>query len=304
MTRKLVSLAFLLTLGFGSAVYADSRAEFQRTFALAPTDHIILDVAVPNGDVTISYTHAGEISVAAIARAPEGKDLPADFFAHRLVAEREGDHIKIQFNAADARFDESLRISYTIGVPNWIEVNSSVGNGKQTIAGVMGPVRVVSGSGDVKVSYVTDALEAKTGSGNITVIRVGAAAKVETGLGNINLKDIGPGSVATVKKGTGRIEVDGISGTFTGSTDAGDLEVKGGVHDGWDLKSASGNIRIGPSSESKFEIDAATRSGKLLVENEDIEMPEGTAVRACRQKVNGGGKLVRARSTSGSIFIQ
>lgn len=304
MTKKTFWLVLLLGMGSGGTALAESEVKFQRTFALEPTDHIILDVDVPNGDVTISYTHAGEISVAATARVREGKDLPADFFDHRLFAEREGNHIKVQFKATDARSYESMRISYIIGVPNWIEVNSSVGSGKQTIAGVMGPVRVVSGSGDVKVFYITDALEAKTGSGNISVVRVGAAAKVETGSGNINLKDIGPGSVARVKKGTGRIEVDGISGSFTGSTDAGDLEVKGGVYDGWDLTSASGNIRVGAAPESKFEVDVVTRSGKLLVENEDIEMPEGSVVRACHQKVNGGGRLVRVRSASGNIVIQ
>jgi hypothetical protein len=42
----------------------------------------------------------------------------------------------------------------------------------------------------------------------------------------------------------------------------------------------------------------------LAVQNEDIELPEKANARSCHQKVNGGGKLVRVRSASGTIFLQ
>src|SRR5579862_8984643 len=222
MNNKLVWSALLLGVLHCSPLFAEAKVEFHRTLQLVPSDHITLDVSVPNGDVTISYSHAGEIIVSATAQAYEGT-IPNDFFDRGLVVKREGDHVRVQFNGAAAK--EGPRISYTIDVPNWIEVNSNVGTGKQLISGVMGPVKAASGSGDVTVQYVTNDLEAKTGRGDITVIRVGAAAKVETGAGSIDMKDIGPASSATVKKGVGRVEVDGISGSFTGSTDAGELRV-------------------------------------------------------------------------------
>jgi hypothetical protein len=304
MNRKIVWPALLLGVLHGSLVFADTKVEFHRTLDVALGDHIILDVAVPNGNVTISYAHAGELSVAAMAQASEG-DIPRDFFDRGMVVEREGNHVKVKFNPSATPSAETPRVSYTISVPNWIEVNSNVGTGKQSISGVMGPVHAVIGKGDVNVQYITNDLEAKTGSGDITVIRVGTAAKVETGSGSISMKDIGPGSAATVKKGTGRIDVDGISGTFTGSTDEGELRVAGGVYDRWDLESASGNIHLNIAPESQFDLDAATRSGRLSIENEDIEVPrEDANARSCHQKVNGGGKLVRARSLSGTIFIK
>lgn len=303
MNSKLIWPVLLLGVLHGGLVFAETKVEFHRTLPLAPSDHIILDVSVPNGDVTISYAHAGALSVSATAQASEGT-VPADFFDRGLVVQREGEHVKVQFNSNGAPSKEGPRIAYTIEVPNWIEVNSNVGTGKQLISGVMGPVKAVSGSGDVTVQYVTNDLEAKTGRGDITVIRVGTAAKVETGSGSIDMKDIGPSSSATVKKGVGRVEVDGISGSFTGSTDAGELRVAGGVYDNWELKSASGNIYIDPGAESSFEIDAATQSGRLSVEHEDMEAPKGANARSCHQKVNGGGKLIHARSASGTILIQ
>ncbi len=303
MKKKLVWIFLLSGALRGTLLFAETKVEFERTLQLAPSDHIILDVSIPTGDVTISYSHAGEISVAATAQAYEGA-VPADFFDRALAVQREGDHVKVQFNSSGAPSDNRLHVTYTIDVPNWIEINSNVGTGKQLISGVMGPVKATTASGDVEVQYITNELEAKTGRGDITVVRVGAAAKVETGSGNVNMKDIGPGSSATVRKGTGRVDVDGVSGSFAGSTDAGELRVAGGVYDNWDLKSASGNIHIGIGPESKFEIDAATHTGRLSVENEDVEAPKDPNARSCHEKVNGGGKLVRARTTSGSIFIQ
>ena len=303
MNSKVVWPVLLTSALWSGLLFAAGKVEFQRTLALAPSDHMVLDVDVPRGDVTIAYAHAGEISVSATAEASEGA-IPTDFFDRGLTVEREGEHIKVQFKSNGATLDESARIAYTINVPNWIEVNSSVGTGKQSISGVMGPVRAVTGSGDVNVLYVTNDLEAKTGHGNITVIRVGTAAKVETGSGSIDMKDIGPASSATVKKGAGKIAVDGISGSFTASTDAGDLRVAGGVFDNWELKSSSGSIYIVPGEESGFEIDASTRSGRLSVENEDMKAPQDPNTRVCHQKVNGGGKLIRVRSASGAIFIK
>ena len=43
---------------------------------------------------------------------------------------------------------------------------------------------------------------------------------------------VGP-SKATVKKGTGRIEVGAARGGFMGSTAGGDLHVKAAPHDDW-----------------------------------------------------------------------
>jgi DUF4097 and DUF4098 domain-containing protein YvlB len=305
MTRQWIQTILILGSLYASVLRlpAESTTNFKRVLALAPSDHIVLDVAVVSGDVTITYKHAGEITVSAMARANDGTDLPANFFDSFLRVERVGSHVKVQTSPGNTRSSRAVRCSYMIEVPNWIEVNSSVQDGRQVVAGVMGPVQVISDRGDIKVSYVTTSLVAKTGNGSIDVNHVGTSANVETGSGNIELKDVGPASVATVKQGTGRIETDGVRGSFTGSTDAGELDLKGGVFDDWNLRSDSGNIRLGIAAESKFDLDVTTASGNLFVQNASIES-EAEDSRECHQKVNGGGKHVRAHSTAGNIFIE
>ncbi|HXB22157.1 MAG TPA: DUF4097 family beta strand repeat-containing protein [Candidatus Solibacter sp.] len=314
MIKLIVRLTILACMAHGLLVFGEdkdnNKVEFKKTVAIAPADHIVLDVTVPRGDVSIQYRHAGEISITAIASTTDGKELPNDFFDTSLKVEREGQHLKIRAATNPTHAKPTVKISYKIGVPDWIEVNSNVEkDGNQMIAGVRGPVKLVTGHGDIKAMYITTTLDARTGGGNIEVIRVGTSAKVETGGGNIRMKDIGPSSSATVKKGTGRIEMDGVSGCFTGSTDAGELDAKGAAYGDWSLASTSGNIRIEVSAgehseEVKLDVDAATRSGKFLTENEDLKACRVTAVHECHQKVNGGGSVVRARSESGNIFFR
>lgn len=306
MIRQIVWTAILVCGAATNYALGDTAAvEFNRTLPLAPTDHIILDVTVPQGFVNISYSRSEQITVSATARAMDEKgSLPADFFTASLTVNREDNHVKVQFQPTDKYNGRNLRIAYNIGVPYWLEINSAVENGKQTVAGVMGPVKLVCGNGDIKVTFITKTLEATTGKGNIDVLRVGAGAKVETGSGSIDLKDVGPGSVATVKKGNGRIELDGARGSFVATTDAGELHARGMIFDSWDLNSTSGDIRLLVAAESKFDLDAVTRSGQLMVENEDAGKPRDADERECHQKVNGGGKPVRVHTESGSILIQ
>ncbi|HLJ91222.1 MAG TPA: DUF4097 family beta strand repeat-containing protein [Candidatus Angelobacter sp.] len=299
MIKRLLFLVVVVGATLRSFGFEDKQVTFKRNFTFGLGDHIALDLAVARGDVDISFSRAGELSVVASVRSIEDKDIPENFFDRVLTVELAGNHAKIKCGVDN----KDLKISYKIGVPDWIEINAAVDNGKLSIGGVTGPVKAIVGVGDIRAVYITSNLEARTGKGNITIIRVGDAAKAETGSGNINMRDIGPASTATVKKGVGRVEMDGISGSFTGSTDAGDLDVKGGVFGDWELKSTSGDIRI-LIPESKFDIDAATHSGRLYIESDDIKPPKEGAAQECRQQVNGGGKLVRARSESGAIYIK
>ena len=310
MIKHIFRLLILAGIAHGLLVFGEDKVEFKKSVPLAPADHMILDVNVPKGDVSIQFRHAGEITVTANAFTTDGQDLPSNFFETTLKVERQGDHLKVLATANALSAKPSVKITYMVGVPDWIEVNTTVEkDGNQTVAGVRGPVKVSSGHGDIKVFYVTTTLDATTGSGNITVTRVGTAARLVTGAGNIKMKDIGPSSAATVKKGHGRIEMDGISGSFTGSTDAGELEAKGAVFGDWILTSISGKISIeiggtDGGEEPKFDVDAITRSGMFLSENEYLKPCRITAVHECHQKVNGGGKVVRARSQSGDIFVR
>lgn len=322
---------FILHLGWRSVLvvgltvsaqpgFAQSACEFHRTLSVTASDPVTLDVQLTDGELQIACGRNEQVSIAAFAHVPVGVKAGTEFLATALAVEQDGNHVRIRHLSNIGPEKRRTRIVCRIDLPYLTEVHSVVENGKQTITGIMGPVDARTKNGDIKVSYVSkgvlaeagsgnldlqvigEHIEARTGNGNISCVRVAQGASAETEDGDIVLKVVGP-SNATVKTGTGRIDVGGARGTFTGSTTGGDLHIKAMPHDDWRLTSASGNIRIELPPAAKFEVDATTNFGNVLIERDDIERPDAE-VRQLHKKVNGGGKRVEVHTDRGKIVIR
>ena len=315
------TLAFAIALTTCAQLgLAQSVREYHRTLQVTGVDPVILDVHLSEGDLQIAHSRDGQVSIVAIARVPAGTKAGEDFLATPISVEQDGNRVRVRNLTGAGSAAERIRIDCRIDVPFRTEVNSAVDNGKQLVTGITGPVKTQTRKGDIKVSYVSKGALAEAGSGNLDIGVIGAHVEartgdgsiscsralqgvdVETGDGDIVLMVVGP-SKATVKKGTGRIEVGGASGCFIGSTAGGDLRVKAVPHDDWRLSSVSGSIRVELPEAARFEVDATTNSGEVLINRDDMERPNAS-VRNLHQKVNGGGNRIEARTESGKIVIK
>lgn len=295
-------------------------ADFHQTFVVTSSEPVMLDIALPTGELAVSYSRDGQVSITASAQATDGVRFDDNFFKAVLAIEQNGNHLKLRHVSNPAYQEDRIRIRYRIDVPYRTEVTSNVEKGRQSFSGIMGPVKVAAGKGDIQASYLSKGLqaqtdngnldlqvigehvEAKTGNGNITGARLGQGVSAETGDGDITLTVVGP-STATVRQGSGRIDVSGAQGNFTGSTPAGELHVKAAPHGDWQLSSASGNIRIELPPAAKFDLDASTDSGQLEFERDDITKLE-VGAHHFHQVVNAGGQHIEAHTGSGRILIR
>ncbi|MBZ5679139.1 MAG: DUF4097 domain-containing protein [Acidobacteriia bacterium] len=310
----------IASLAYIQPGFAQSRAEFHQTLVVAAPEPVTLDVEVPSGELQILYSRDGQVSITGFAQSSTDTELGDSFFKTVLTIEQSGNHLTIRHVPNPAYPEAGINVLYRIDVPYRTEVTSKLNRGKQTFSGIMGPVRAVTGKGDIKASYISKGLqaqvdqgnldlqvigehvEARTGSGNISCERLAQGVNAETGDGDITLMVVGP-STATVKQGTGRIDVGGARGSLTGSTSGGDLHVKAVPHDGWRLNSSSGNIRLELPPALKVELDASSGSGGLQFDREDIARPDSDA-RSFHQKVNGGSARIDAHTESGRIVIR
>jgi DUF4097 and DUF4098 domain-containing protein YvlB len=300
--------------------FAQATAQVHRTLTVTAAEPLTLDVDILRGDVEILYGRDGQLSISGIARASANAKLDDNFFSGVLNIEQVGNHVTIRHVPYPSYDEEGVKVSYRIDVPYRTQVTSGVNEGKQNISGIMGPVKATTGNGDIKASYVSkgvqaevgsgnldlqvvgEHVEATTGQGNISCSRLEQGVSAETGEGDITLMVVGP-SIARVKRGNGRIDVGGARGSFIGSTDEGDVHVRAVPHDGWELRSASGNIRLELPPSAKFDLEASTTSGELQVDRDDIAKPPFN-IRQLTQTVNGGGKRIQVRAGSGRIVIR
>jgi hypothetical protein len=315
-----VTAVTLVSWASGPLVVAQFTAEFHRTLAVTATEPVMLEVEIPNGELQILYGRDGQLSISGTAKASADAKLDDNFFPAVLTIEQKGNRFTIRHVPNPVYREEGISVLYRIEVPYRTEVTSRLNQGKQSISGIMGPVKASTGRGDIKALYVSKGLqaevesgnldlqvigghvEAKAGRGNISCTRIVQGVSTETGDGDITLLVVGP-STATVTRGTGRIDVGGARGSFVGSTDEGDLHVRAIPHDDWHLTSVSGNIRVELPPAAKFELDATTNAGDVLVARQDIAKPDA-AVPHLHQQVNGGGKRIDARTNAGTIVIR
>src|SRR5262249_31684564 len=231
--------------------------------------------------------------LGGVGGVPAGTKAGEEFLATPISVEQDGNHVWVRNPSGAGSAAEKIRVVCRIDVPYRTEVHSVVDNGKQTVTGIMGPVKTQTKKGDIKVSYISKGalaeadsgnldlevigarVEARTGAGAISCIRTLQGVDVETGDGDIVLMVVVP-SRASVKKGTGRIEVGAARGGLIGSTAGGDLRVKATPHDDWRLNSVSGSIRVELPEAARFEVDATTNSGEVLIDRDDIERPNAS----------------------------
>jgi DUF4097 and DUF4098 domain-containing protein YvlB len=299
---------------------AQSRADVHQTLMVTSTEPVVLDVEIANGELQVLYGREGEVSITGFAQSLADGKVDDNFFKTVLAVEQDRNRLKIRHTTSSAYPEQGINIHYRINVPYRTEISSRVNQGKQTVSGIMGPVRAVTGKGDFKASYISKSLQsqvdlgnldvrvigehvdASTGSGNISCERLTQGVTAETGDGDITLMVVGS-STATVKKGTGRIEIGGARGSLIGSTDGGDLHVKAFPHDAWKLDSTSGNIRLELPPALKAELDASTDSGEFQLDRDDIAKPHSDS-HHFHQQVNGGAARIDAHTARGRIVIR
>jgi hypothetical protein len=279
---------------------------FHQTLTVTSAEPVTLDIELPGGDLQVFYSRDGQVSITVAAKPFAGvkldDQLDESYFKSVLSIDQNGNHVAIRHVSSSTNQEERFNVLYRIDVPYWTSVTSTVRMGQQTISGIMGPVRAAVDQGDIKVSYISKALQAQVGIGNLDLQVIGERADVETRRGNIScsraaqgvtavtedgditLVVVGP-SAATIKKGSGRIEVGGARGSLVASTAAGDIHIKAIPRDDWHLSSVAGNIRL--------EIPSLANIAKA-----------GADLHYFDQTINGGGARIEAHTGSGNIEIR
>ena len=312
-------MGLIVWMACSALTLAQATTEFRQTFMVTIQEPVTLDVDLARADLQIVYSRDGQVSIAALAQTSVNAKPNESTFKPPTI-EQDGNHFTIRSASDPARAEAGSNVLYRIDVPYRTEVTSQVNIGKQIISGIMGPVTAAMERGDINASYVSKSVHAKADTGNLDLQVIGEHAEAKTRLGNIScaraaqgvtaetedgditLMVVGP-STATVKKGTGRIDVGGARGSFVGSTDGGDLHVKAIPHDDWQVSSVSGNIRLELPETARFELDASTKTGEFQVDRDDLGKPEAGA-KHIHRTVNGGGKRIEAHTESGRIAIR
>ena len=322
----LVAPAAVACLGTGLASPASAQGRegsFERTLTVAGS----VDLSIQSG--------SGQIRVrpGAPARCVSPPDsTPTDGFQSGDIEQRirqieqnppieqQGNVIRIGRFASD-ELPRHISISYDVIVPGDAKVAGRTGSGSIDIGDVKGPVDAHSGSGGVTIGRVTGgvvastgsgsirvegaaSLEARTGSGSIRAAAVAGPISAKSGSGTITLAQTGKGDVDATAS-SGGVTVTGVVGAARVRSSSGSVVIDGRPVGPWSLHSSSGGVTMTVPPDAAFDLDARVSSGVI-----DSAIPITMTVsgkidkRHITGKVRGGGPLVEASSSSGSVRIR
>lgn len=324
-TAYLLFCAALIPLAGCDLAYPAAEGKFERT--LQVTGSVDLDVTTGSGGIDVRTGGSSVVQVYGHIRASNDWRSDAEEKVRYLTAnppvEQTANIIRIGRIENEA-YRNNVSISYEIVVPEQTTVRLKTGSGSERIASVHGPVDASTGSGSITMSGIGDEVKAHTGSGSIQIDGAAGRVEVSTGSGSIRAERIsgpiaartGSGSMVLdqvpggngdldveASTGSGRIELSGVHGSLHASTGSGGITASGFPAGDWKLSASSGSITTHLDAGAAFDLYAHASSGNITVDYPVTVT--GTFVKhELRGKVRGGGPLIEAHTSSGSIAIR
>jgi hypothetical protein len=316
LTRTIIPTLVALALVCGAAPAA---AEYrnERALALAPGGTFLLDADAGAVTITGDSTDGAFVSITS-------RDDDFDRRYDVEFEERPG-AVTVRVKRRAGWLADWFRSSWrhdtriTIRVPRATSATVSTAGGSIEAAR-LGHLRLRTSGGSVNAADVNGAAELRTSGGAIVVRRVRGDLDASTSGGDIRAGEV-LGAVRADTSG-GRIDIDGASGDVYASTSGGGVRVAGaggsveahtsggsvsvgfaaGNARGGDLSTSGGGVTAVVDPTVALTIDATSSGGGV---NADVPVTIRGPVsrRSLMGDMNGGGALLRLRSSGGSVRI-
>ena len=164
-----------------------------------------------------------------------------------------------------------------IRAPDGADAEVELASADLRCSGRLGEVRVRAASGDVLLDEVDGRLDVTSASGDVDVAAANAGASVRSASGDVRLR-----------RAVGRVSI---------TTASGDVSIESIAEGDVELKSASGDMRVGIARGSRLRVDARSLSGDASSELElgAVAPPgDGPLVELHAASMTGDIRIVRA----------
>jgi DUF4097 and DUF4098 domain-containing protein YvlB len=189
----------------------------------------------------------------------------------------------------DAEYHVHIRTSHGA------EVDLNVASADIRASGRYGAVEMNTASGDVEADSVERDAKIRSASGDVQLGEVGGRVDVTSASGDVRILSAGGG--ATVRSASGHVQIGEGRRRIVVQTASGDQQIEAVAEGSVDLKSASGDVRLGVRRGSRLFVDARSMSGETSSEIELLGAEaetDGPLVELKAATMSGDIRIVRA----------
>jgi len=155
--------------------------------------------------------------------------------------------------------------------------------GRIDLDSIRGPVSVDTSGGAIQIAHVLGSVVAHTSGGRVDIAEIDGNVEARTSGGAVDVRDV-----------SGRIEAT----TSGGAIEASFRDEPSGI-----LQTSGGRIEVTFPATASVDLDAETSGGTVSVEHALVGAGEDDRRRVVG-KINGGGALLRLRTSGGNIVVR
>lgn len=197
-----------------------------------------------------------------------------------------------------------VRVAFAVTVPEKFNAELATSGGNIAVGDLDGAVRARTSGGDISLGRISGSVDAGTSGGSIRLAGGGQKVILASSGGSITC---GPCAGAVqVRTSGGDIALHGVEGPVTAHTSGGDVDAAfaGALRGDCALGTSGGRVRVKVPAGVAYTLDAATSGGSVQTIGVNLAAEEGRPSPShLRAPVNGGGPVLRLRSSGGDIQI-
>ncbi len=332
MNRAVGSLAAacLLAASIGCAEglgFADMDVDIEDTLVFDESARGVasIDVETHNGAVRLTGGSSPAIEIVATRTVRATDEQNARDYADRVRIEVRRDGAALVIRTMRPRHMPSgvqgVSVAYDVQLPSDIEslvrtangaveiatmradVDAETHNGAVTLVDIDGAARAVTHNGGISLDDVSGDTTVKTHNGAVSARygRVAAEARIESHNGAVDFAVDGDArGTVSLHTNNGRIsaQVGALRGDLDVDTSNGavDLIVEDVLAGDIDARTARGSVKHRVPSDASFRLEATSRRGS-------VDTPWGSGDGHLDMRVNGDGRSVKLRTSSGSVRV-
>ena len=322
------SLAATIFTFTTAMVRADVEDKITKSFQVSPGGQLVIEV--DRGAIEVNTADVSAVSIEIIRKAGGSQSTAEQTLKDHTVTTTQNDNkVEVHAEYKGAKLggwfgrSPELQVNYRVTVPRKFDANLKTAGGSIVVAGLTGNVQAHTSGGSLKFEKIEGLLSGHTSGGSVTVASVKGNVDVKTSGGSLTLNDIegnvsaqtSGGSIradkltgnSVVKTSGGSIEVADIKGQIEARTSGGSInaELRGQPTGDCTFKTSAGSVTVALGEKVAVDVDAHTSAGRV-----SADFPVATVIQGEQKKnelhgkINGGGPLITAHTSAGSVRLR
>lgn len=303
-------IACAVAIGAGASAHAKIDRTVEKTFQVQPGCH--LTVATSGGEIRVVPSNDSMVRVVAREHIHASSEEAADKILKDLdlTIELRGNEV-----VATARYGSGsgwvffgswppVQVDFIITAPRDASAEMKTSGGDIVVGDLAGSVKARTSGGGIRLGKLGADVDASTSGGDIALDEAAGRTRLDTSGGNISVGLVsGP---AELRTSGGDIKVDSVENTLVAETSGGNVRAgfNGPLKGDCSLSTSGGEVKATIGRSVGVHLDARTSGGEVNAAGVTIKIDRGGVGKSSISgDVNGGGPLLRMRTSGGDIDL-